>query len=351
MGLARDSAYRGIGTYCRHVLAALAEEADLEVTALVPTGTEVPDGVRARRVLRVAPGRWAAEEHDLLLPLDLLRTPGDVLFSPGKLPPRWSPYPVVQTVHDLVPLSDPTASPSERREWQRASRRWQHAAAVVAVSAHTAVEATATLGLDSSRLHVVPHGVDAAFRPGPRGSTDPYLLFVGEYDPRKRHRLAFQVIGTLADRGLPHTLRVTGRIAPWYAELMAQLVADAPRPDRIELLGYQNVDALVRLYQQADVLLVTSSAEGFGLPAVEAMSCGTPVVTFDTHASQVVGDGGLVVPDGDVTAMADAVAAICTDETLRRDLRERAVRRAATFSWAESGRQHAAILRTEARRR
>ena len=104
----------------------------------------------------------------------------------------------------------------------------------------------------------------------------PYVLFVAEYAPHKGHREAFEVVGALADRGYPHRLKVAGRVAPWVEPTLRRLVADARRPDRIEVLGY--VSDLVSLYQRASVTFVTSHYEGFGLPALESMATATPVV-------------------------------------------------------------------------
>jgi glycosyltransferase involved in cell wall biosynthesis len=350
MGLVRDSAFRGIGTYCREIVRGLAELPDIDLAVLLCERADVPIGVSTRRVVRVAPGRWARGEHDILLPLDLARVRADVLFSPGLNPPRWSPLPVVQTLHDVIPFTDAHVDPSERRWAKRVAERWRRVDAVIAVSGHTAEEASRFLAVSPSRLHVVPHGVGEQFRPAESSAAHPYVLFVGEYDRRKRHGMAFEVISRIADAGLPHTLKVAGRVAPWYASSLQGEVQSARRPNRIEVLGFQEPDALVRLYQEADALIVTSSAEGFGFPAVEAMACGTPVIAFANSATrEVVKDGGVLIEDGDVEAMARSVEAVVRDGRLRGHLRERALDRARYFTWRESARRHADILRDVAR--
>ena len=342
--LGDDSAYRGIGTYLRNVLTGLGKSAQLETSALVLRGTQLPAGIDAVQVRRYAPGRWAAREHELLLPRDLRRVPADVVHSPAQDPPARSPAPWVQTLHDVVPMQTGTAA--EQRRWRRAAERIRQASAVIAVSEWSARTGISALGLDPQRVHVVPHGVAAHFRPGDRREdAAPYLLFVGEYDPRKRHGLAFAAIGELAEAGVPRRLVVAGRIAPWYEQQMHDLVARAPRADLIELAGHVEEATLVELYQQASAVIVTSSAEGFGFPALEAMACGTPVVAFSNSATdEVLGAAGVLVPDGDVAAMAQALRQLLTDEGRWQEASAAALERARHFSWAECVRRHIEIF-------
>lgn len=342
------SAFRGIGRYLRNVVAGLACTPDLEVTALVTPRTPVPPGVAARNVRRHAPGRFARREHDLLLPLDLRRAPADVVHSPATDPPRQCDRPWVQTLHDVIPLvnSDPRLT-TERRRWARNRDRFARATAVIAVSRHCADEGIAVLGLDPSRVHVVHHGVEDRFRPQPDVAADePYLLFVGEYDPRKGHAEAFEVIGALADLGFPHRLKVAGRLAPWFADTMRELVAAAPHPERIELIGHVG-DELPGLYAGADAVVVTSRHEGFGFPALEAMACGTPVVSFaNTSLVEVVDTGGVLVADGDVAAFTQAVRRVLAEPAWHAELRERGLEQARRFSWNRSVQEHADIFRS-----
>jgi glycosyltransferase involved in cell wall biosynthesis len=342
--LGDDSSYRGIGTYLRNVLAGVAHTPGLSTAALVTAGTNLPEGVEAVRVRRHAPGRFSRLEHDLLLPWDLRRVDADVVHSPAQDPPARSPAPWVQTLHDVVPLT--AGSSAERRRWKRAAARIRRADAVIAVSTWSARTAAEALGVDTAKLHVVHHGVSDWFQPAARESAEaPYVLLVGEYDPRKRHALAFEVIGSIAARGLPHRLVVAGRIAPWYDERMRELVSGSAEPDRITLTGYVDDDTLLHLYQQADALLVTSSAEGFGFPALEAMACATPVVAFANSAtSEVVGQGGALVDDGDVNAMCEALARLLVDRHAWADASASALQSAGRFTWSECVRQHVEIF-------
>ena len=347
--LGDDSAYRGIGTYLRNMLVGLARDEAFTTTVLATEGTPLPPGVQRMPLRRRAPGRFARLEHELLLPLDLSRATADVVHSPAQDPPMRCRPPWVQSLHDVEPLR--SGSASERRRWRRNAQRIRRAAAVIAVSEWSARVGTDVLGLDSRLVHVVHHGVDERFHPPERREPPltPYVLLVGEYDPRKRHELAFAVVAALADKGLPHRLVVAGRIAPWYAGAMRRLVEASPRPDLVELTGYVSEDELLGLYQCASAVLVTSSAEGFGFPALEAMACGTPVVAFANSAVRELLEGAAaLVPDADVTAMTAATYRLLTDEAAWQDASAAAVSRAGEFTWAKCVEQHAQIFRAVA---
>jgi glycosyltransferase involved in cell wall biosynthesis len=345
--LGDDSAYRGVGTYMRNLIAGLAGHRDVSVTALVREPAGLPEGVRSARLVRIAPGRWRRAEHELLLPLDLRRRDANVFHSPGLDPPRGCRTAWVQTLHDVIPLVfDDAELEAERHWWRRHAPRVRRADAIVTVSRHTAEVGIETLGLDARRIEVIPHGVGPEFRPptAPRRAEPPYLLSVGEYSRRKGYPEAFAVIAALAERGDPHTLRVSGRIAPWVRPALDAVLGSAPRPDRVELLGF--VDDLVSQYQNASLLLVTSRYEGFGLPIIEAMACGTPVVAFANSAiPEVLGDAGVLVPDGDVGAMVSAVRGVLDQPARWQELSARGIERARSFTWERSVAAHVEVYR------
>jgi glycosyltransferase involved in cell wall biosynthesis len=341
-GLADDSAYRGIGTYLRHLLSGLAGDRALSVAALAPAGTSLPAGVTQAAIHRRAPGRWRRAEHELLLPREIGRGRPDVFHSPALEPPRRSSVPWVQTLHDVIPLvfDDPELA-TDRRRWRRHTSRYRQAMAIIAISRHTADVGISTLGLDPSRIEVIPHGVGSEFTVASHSGPEapPYLLMVGEYSRRKGYPEAFAVVGALAELGYAHRLRVSGRIAPWVRPKLDALVASAPAPERVELLGY--VADLVGQYQRADAVVVTSRYEGFGFPALEAMACGAPVIAFDNSSiGEVVGEAGILVKDGDVPAMVDAVRRVLDDRSRREELSQRGLERARLFSWERSVAAH-----------
>jgi len=338
------SSTRGIGRYLDNVLGRLPRPG-LEVTLLASNGVQPPPGVRAATLRRWAPSRFAGAEHELRIGWDLARTPGDVLFAAGLTAPVATRRPVVQTIFDTTPLRFAVGSPSAIAAWRRNARRARRAAAVIAISQASADDAVSQLGVPAARIHVVHLGVSSIFAPGarPAVATTPTLLFVGEYGAHKGHREAFAVVAGLAARGVPHTLRVASRLAPWHRPIVEALVTRSGAAERVELLDY--VPDIVEEYRGAEALIVTSRNEGFCLPALEAMACGTPVVAFANSAlPEVVGDAGVLVPDGDVPAMIDALVGLLADRERRAELAAAGVERARQFTWDACADAHAEIL-------
>jgi glycosyltransferase involved in cell wall biosynthesis len=347
--LGEGSAFRGIGTYLRNLLAHLVDVDGLEVAALATAETTLPPGVQRIDVRRRAGGRLLTLEHSLRLPADLRRSGAAVAHSPALDPPRRSSVPWVQTVHDLIPLAfdDPELA-IERRRWRRFGPRVKKAAAVVMPSRHSADAAIESLGVDPARVHVIPHGVEPQFHPAaPPPAAEraqPYILYVGAWGPQKGYAEAMEAVAGLADAGHPHRLVIAGRQDDWMRAQVQHVLDRARRPDLVDVAGY--VDDLAALYRGAAALVVTSRHEGFGLPALEAMACGTPVVAFaNTAIPEVVGDGGTLVADGDVAALVRSVRAIIDEKGVRRSHVERGLARAAQFSWRRSAEAHAAVYR------
>lgn len=335
--LGQASGFRGMGTYEREVLTGLGRDSRVQVRALAVTNDPLPAGVESARVRQFAPERFTPIEHEVRLPLAIRRAGGDVFHSPAQDPPARCALPWVQTLYDVIPLVTDETPKSFRRRFRRLTTRFRRADAVICISRHAADEGIRVLDLDPRRVRVVPLGVNPVFRPNGRAAPadPPYLLFVSEYSPRKGYEDAFEVIAQLADAGFPHRLRIAGRIAPWVEPRLKAAVERAPRPDRVDLLGY--VDDLPSLYRGAELLLFPSRYEGFGLPPLEAMACGAPVVAYDnTSIPEVVGDAGVLVSDGDRRALADAVRNILSVRSLREELAARGIERASRFTWTSS---------------
>lgn len=341
--LASASDARGIGRYLRGALGALAGRDDLTLIAYGAAGVELPAGIERSSF---ASSRWRRGTPSDQLAAAARREGADLFWSPAQSPPQRYDGPWVQTLLDLIPLAFRTTLTRRQVDrWMRVGPAIRHAAAVICPSASSGRQGVEFLGLDPARIHVVPLGLDPAFRPQQVPAADPpYLLVVSAWGPHKGFGEAMEVVADLADCGYPHRLKLVGPNDDWMRKQIEALRAVARRPDLVDVVGY--VDDLAATYAAASVVICPSRVEGFGLPVAEAMACGVPVVAFDNSSlPEVVGDGGVLVPDGDPAAMAAAVAAVLDDPDHAARLRAAALARAKAFSWEAAAELMADIFR------
>lgn len=328
---------RGIGRYARAILRRLVLRDDLELTLLA-------DGLFAAR-RRAAYARTLGNENFRVrgrVPHD-----ADLVWHPANGTFFSSPQPSVATIHDAVPFRYPAADPQRREHAQLPFlRSARHAARVIAVSRFGRDEVHDMLAVPLERIEIIAHGVEAAFSPG-----DPqplpaalkgqrYLLFIGDPigEPRKNFELLYEAYRQAWSGSDAPLLAVAGPRAPHLPGVLhIGNLGDDLIADRSE--------ALRACYRGATALAMASYHETFGMPMLEAMACGTPVVA--SHASslpEIGGDAALYAPPDDASAWAAALRRIVSDNDLRERLRAAGLERVGQFSWDRSAQQHAELF-------
>jgi glycosyltransferase involved in cell wall biosynthesis len=336
----------GAGIYVARVLAALAARDDLEVQAFCAPGSAgvlAAPGLSLRPVRAAGAGRPARIAWTQLLAGRAARGSGaDLLHGVHYELPLWAGLPRVVTVHDLTLLTHPEWHERAKvRYFGWALRRAVAAATrVLCVSATTAADLADRLDVAADRVDVTPLGTD--MRPADSeqvadlrqrlGLDGPYLLGLGTVEPRKDLPALVRAFADLAGE-LPHRLVLAG-LSGWGAGELAAAVAASGVADRILVPGYVAEDDKAALLTGADVFAYPSRYEGFGLPVLEAMACGTPVVTTTGGSlPEVAGDAATLIEPGDTGALAAAIAKLAADPAAREDAAARGRRRAAAFTW------------------
>lgn len=235
-------------------------------------------------------------------------------------------------------------------------RRIGYAAQIVTLSRFVKDEAVQRLGIEEARLTVIPPAPDPVFGPRPQATVEaacrrfgirgPYLLFVGSLEPRKNLHTVLEAWNRL---GRPVGLVLAGWSAWGKKDWLPQ--ADPGGHETPVRTGYVDDDTLAALYSGARALVYPSLYEGFGLPIVEAMACGCPVICSHTSSMpEAAGDAAHLVDPRDPDALAAALDRVLTDETYRETLIRRGFRHAATFSWENTARAALDIFRCTAER-
>ncbi len=289
---------------------------------------------------------------------EMLAHPPDVLFVPAHVLPLVHPRRSVVTVHDLGYLTYPEAHRAADRRYLDWSTRWNahQAAAVLADSQATRDDLLRAYGADAGRVHVVYLGRDedlcreqdpavlATVR-ARYGLAERYLLYVGTLQPRKNlARLIAAFARLAAANGGDLQLVLAGRQG-WLYDDLANQVNRLGLAGRVHFPGYVADQDLAALYSGALAFVFPSLYEGFGMPVLEAQSCGVPVMTSSNSSlPEVAGDAALLVDPHDVEAIAAAMARLASDPALRAELAARGLRNVRRFSGEKCARETLAVL-------
>ena len=306
------------------------------------------DGRAAVRRVAWAPGRVVqfAWRKGVAPAFDRFAGAHDVVHFPNFFLPPLRRGKAVVTVHDVSFLRHPEFAEERNLAFLNAHirRTVHHADAVITDSRFSAGEIRELLGVPPDRLHAIPLGIDAGFRAPPPeaaagarqrlGLQRPYLLSVGTLEPRKNIPFLVEVFERLAD--FDGELVVAG-MRGWKDAPILERLQSGPRADRIRYLDYVPDADLPALYAGAAVFLVTSRYEGFGFPPLEAMACGTPVVSSAGGSlPDVLGDAAAIVDTFDAERWAAEVRRVLEDRAHRRALTQRGAARAASYRWTDT---------------
>lgn len=355
----------GISRYILGLLSGLAEVVSQErvvvLNALRGKGIPTSPDHRFPTVTCATPPhnrfeRWSLAVEVARLRLDLLHSPD--FITPARILDRSRR---VITVHDLAFLRYPELlTDDSRRYYGQIFRAVEEADAIIAVSNHTKQDLVELTEASEERIVVVPEASSPAFRPiEDRRSVEdtldqlsvrePYFLYVGTIEPRKNLVSLTHAYRQFLDRHKnPATAPdlVLAGARGWLYDEVFESIDRLGIGDRVRHISRPSEADLVALMNGAVALVMPSRYEGFGLPVLEAMSCGTPVCASDVSAlPELVGDAGLLVDPDDLEGWAAALMRLNQDEVLRQDLSQKGLRRAAGFSWTKAAGQTLELYR------
>jgi glycosyltransferase involved in cell wall biosynthesis len=349
----------GSGQYTRHLLQALVRaEPGNEYLPITPHAR-----LQAEQAFHLPPPPRIARNlakvwfEQVSFPRACRRRSVDVAHVPHFAPPLYPTVPTIVTIHDLIPMFlDAYRGSALVRVYTRlVATGARRAHAIITDSECSRKDIVRRLGIPPSRVHVIYLAAEERFRPVEDGSRrgsvrrryglpERYVLYLGGFDQRKNVptliRAFARVRETLDDS---HRLVIAGRLPKRASPLFPdprRVVAELGQGEAIRFVGWVAEEDRPALYSGAACFVYPSLYEGFGLPPLEAMACGVPVIASNASSlPEVVGEAGLLVDPRDVDALAGAMTAVLSDEDLRARLRQKGIAQAKRFSWEKTARE------------
>ena len=350
----------GVGYYTEHLLQHLAREVEQtgdEIVVLsnqaVDTERPLPPHVRVHDGHRF-PVRIGWMQLCASRALDAVR-PDVAHFTNGMIP-AGSPVSTIVTVHDMSLRLYPQCHPVRRLLLNRPLMHLaiRQAAAIVTVSHSARRDLLRLHGVAPERVSVVHEAASPAFRPisdpallervrATYGLPSRFLLYVGTIEPRKNLSRLFDAFAAARAQGMPHQLVCVGPYG-WSSSDLAGRIERLGVKDAVHFTGYVNFADLPALYNLGEFFVFPSLYEGFGLPVVEAMASGVPVITSNTSSlGEIAGDAAETIDPTSTDALADAIYRLATEPELRRELVRRGLERSRAFSWERTAKEMLAV--------
>ena len=354
LSLSRNYRGAGINSYIYHLLKNLGQ---------IDSGYRYSVFLSERRFaderFRLHFTRWPTHRpvvrilwEQVIQPIALLRAGVDLLHAMAFAGPLVTPCPFVVTIYDLSFLHYPEAF----RPWNRrylttfTTLSARRARRVIAISESTKRDVVKLLDVPPDRVDVAYCGVDEIFCPlqahevdrfrHERALPDRFILFLGTLEPRKNVQQLIRAYGRWSkiEPDIPKLVVAGGK--GWYYEQIFAEVEDLGLVGEVIFPGYVMQEELPWWYNAADLFVYPSRFEGFGLPVLEAMACGTPVVTTNVASlPEVAGDAALQVSPDDETQLVEAMRRALSNEALRQEMKAKGLAQAAVFTWARTARQ------------
>lgn len=358
----------GSGQYLRSLLAQLLELFPQHEFVLVAPPDRLVDqvafaGLRAYPLPAPSGAVGKVWWEQLALPRAARALQADLLHVPYWAPPWWNPIATIVTVHDLIPLLLPAyrGRLSVRLYTALVRITSARAAYLLTDSEHSRLDILRQLQVPAERVQAIPLAASGDYGPEPEPADESirrklgvkagYLLYLGGFDQRKNLAAVFETFaGVYRQLGKGTRLVVAGRLPQQDTSFTpdpCRLLRESDVPEELVCFtGFIPEREKAALYRGARVFLFPSRYEGFGLPPLEALACGLPVVGSNTASlPEVVGAGGFLVSAADVEALTAAVLRLFTDEALYQQKRWAALEQAAHFSWEKSARETFAAYR------
>jgi glycosyltransferase involved in cell wall biosynthesis len=349
----------GIGQYILRLSQALAQidnDDEFVLFASRKDSTRIVTQSNFRRQTLWTPSHHRFERQ--ALSLELLPHSLDVLHSPDFIPPQHVRYPTIITVHDLAFLLYPRFMTRESARYYGqvdiAARQANH---VIAVSQSTKRDTIRLLGVPEEKITVIHEAAHPLFTPVTNEEAlartreryrlpENFILFVSTIEPRKNLPTLLRAFRQLRDKYKTDAVLAIAGNRGWLADEVDHVIDELKLSEIVRFIGGVPNDELVYLYNAARIFVWPTFYEGFGLPPLEAMACGTPVITSNVSSlPEVVGDAAMLINPEDVDGLTVTMWRVLSDEKLQREMRAKGLKRAQTFSWERAARETLAVYR------